>query len=121
MLPALVGAAVLGQLCPAGSLPKGVAFDFEGSTETVNNLGGIAGGSDLICSQTPGVGGPSTACGEGCGCTNPEVVAPPGTPQELRFSNVGQVRQASATASVGADRGDIYVKVGHGVETESRR
>jgi hypothetical protein len=82
----------LGQ-CPVNQFPKGVAFDFENSIETVNNLGGIPGGPDLVCQQDPGTGGPLTACGAGCACTDAsaDAVAPPGTPQELRFSFAGAV------------------------------
>lgn len=91
--------SVLGQDCGSFAYPKGIRFNFADSVETVNNLGGIAGGSNLICSQNANSGGPDAACGFGCGCTNADAVAPPGTPQELRFRNVGQASfPASLTA-----------------------
>jgi len=97
----LLSAVVLGQ-CPPNQFPRGVAFDFVNAVETVNNLGGIPGGPGLDCLQNPNQGGPLTSCGAGCACTPASAasVAPPGTPQELRFAHAGAVSCAARRACV---------------------
>jgi len=67
----------------------GVKIDFADAVETVNNLGGYAGGSSLDCSNPGGEGGRNCDCGCGCGCTNGGDVAGPCTPEELRYSQAG--------------------------------
>ena len=90
--------------CPDGTYPRGLYLDFALGDETVNNLGGFPGGED--------VGGGVTCdpdarnqpmqdycpCGCGCRCDNGDVVAPPGTAQELRYSRVGQIFDGSGLA-----------------------
>jgi len=94
MLAALASLAALGRVCQGNLNPLGVVFDFNASEELVNNLGGYAGGAGgLNCTQEPLVGGPSGACGHGCGCRTPEIVAPPGTEQLIRMHAAGTVRR----------------------------
>ena len=90
--------------CPDGTYPRGLYLDFALGDETVNNLGGFPGGEDVGGGVTCDPDAPNQPmqdycpCGCGCRCDNGDVVAPPGTAQELRYSRVGQIFDGSGLA-----------------------
>ena len=98
--------------CPSGSVPRGLLLDFSHDDEVVNNLGGYPGGRDIgggvNCDprarfDLPMYDGEICPCGCGCRCDNEDEVAPPGTPEELRYSRVGFIYTGDGSEPVEVD------------------
>jgi hypothetical protein len=66
----------------------------------INNLGSFPGGQEVDCTEDASL---PCECGCGCRCDNGDVVAPPGTPAELRYSGVGTVFGGSGGPGVTFD------------------